>query len=269
MSGDSADLVADGYEAFYTAWGRSPTLRQIWRDHVTGADYPEEYAHISFVTAAQLSELTRSLSLSPGALLVDVACGAGGPGLWAAKQTGASLIGIDLAVAATERAAERAGPLGMEDASFQQGTFAATGLAAASADAVMSIDALQYVPDKSKAFAEVLRILRPGGRFAFVAFELDPARVAGLPFWEDPVADYRPALEAAGFTTLRYEQLLGWADQVAAGFDAILAQRAALEAELGTEAAAATVMEAAVTVELQPYCGHVFAVATLASRADL
>ena len=262
MAEDSADLVADGYEAFYAAWGRSPTLRQIWRDHVTGADYPEEFAHISFVTGAQLSVLTESLSLSSGAVLVDVACGAGGPGLWAAKQTGARLVGIDLAVAATERAAERAGPLGVEDATFRQGTFDATGLGAASADAVMSIDALQYVTDKAKALAEVARILRPGGRFAFVAFELDPARVAGLPFWEDPVADYRPALEAAGLTTIRYEQLAGWADQVAAGFGAILAQRDALEAEMGAEAAAATVMEAAVTIELRPYCGHVFAVAT-------
>jgi ubiquinone/menaquinone biosynthesis C-methylase UbiE len=38
---------------------------------------------------------------------------------------------------------------------------------------------LQYAPNKAQAFAEVARILRPGGRFAFVAFELDQSRVAG------------------------------------------------------------------------------------------
>jgi len=262
MSEGSLDLVASGYEAFYAAWGRSPTLRQIWREHVTGADYPEEFAHISFLTVAQLGVLTAALSLSAGQLLVDVACGAGGPGLWAAKQTGARLVGIDLSVVATERASECAGALGATDASFRQGMFAATGLGSGSADAVMSVDALQYVPDKSKALAEVARILRPGGRFAFVAFELDPARVAGLPIWQDPVPDYRPVLEVAGLTTVRYEQLPRWADQVAAGFGAVLAQRDALEAEMGPEAAAATVMEAAVTTELRPYCGHVFAVTT-------
>ena len=57
MSERAVKLVADGYEAFYAAWGQSPTLRQIWRDHVTGPDYPEEFAHISFVTATQLSAL--------------------------------------------------------------------------------------------------------------------------------------------------------------------------------------------------------------------
>jgi hypothetical protein len=35
-----------------------------------------------------------------------------------------------------------------------------------------------------------------------------------------------------------------------------------LEAELGGAAATATVMEAAVTTEIKPYCGHVLAVVT-------
>jgi ubiquinone/menaquinone biosynthesis C-methylase UbiE len=126
----------------------------------------------------------------------------------------------------------------------------------------MSVDALQYVPDKTKALTEVARILRPGGRFAFVAFELDPERVVGLPFWEDAVADYRPRLEQVGFDILRYEQIPNWADQVAAGFGAVLQKRDMLEAELGGAAATATVMEAAVTTEIKPYCGHVLAVVT-------
>jgi SAM-dependent methyltransferase len=147
-------------------------------------------------------------------------------------------------------------------ATFTQGTFEATGLESDSADAAMSVDALQYVPDKSKALAEVSRVLRPGGRFAFVAFELDSERVAGLPFWDDPVPDYRPRLESAGFEIVSYDQIPGWGDQVAAGFGAVLQQRDALETELGEAAAAATVMEAAVTIEIKPYCGHVLAVTT-------
>ena len=177
-------------------------------------------------------------------------------------ESGARLLGIDLSATAAKRAAERAGPLGMTGrATFRQGTFEATGLSAASADAVMSVDALQYAPDKTRALAEVARILRPGGRFAFVAFELDPDRVAGLPFWEDPVPNYRPLLEHVGFEVIRYEEIPNWPDQVAACFGAILAQRDALNAELGEAAAAVTIMEAAITTELKPYCGHVLAVA--------
>jgi SAM-dependent methyltransferase len=263
MSIDPSDLVASGYEAFYAAWGRSQTLRQIWREHVTGPDYPEEFAHISFLSLASLRSLAEGLALAPGDLLVDLACGVGGPSLWVAKEAGARLVGIDLAPMAAMRASERAGLLGMGGrATFRQGTFEATGLERASADAVMSVDALQYVPDKTKALAEVARVLRPGGRFALVAFELDSERVAGIPFWDDAVSDYRPRLESVGFDVNRYDQIPNWAKHVTAGFGTVLQERGALEAELGAAAAAAILMEAAVTIEIKPYCGHVLAVAT-------
>ena len=147
-------------------------------------------------------------------------------------------------------------------AEFRQGSFEQTGLAAGSADAVMTVDALQYAPSKAKALAEVARILRPGGRFAFVAFELDEPRVAGLGVWDDPVGDYRPVLAESGFDVLSYEQIPNWQDHVTAAFVAVVAQRETLEAELGEAAAAAVALEASITLELRPYCGHVLAVAT-------
>jgi len=259
---DADDLVASGYDSFYAAWGRSPTLRRIWREHVTGPDYPEEFAHISFLPMAQLRALTDGLNLRAEQLLVDLACGAGGPGLWAAKESGARLVGRDLSPVAAERATESAHALGMEGrAEFGQGSFEETGLESGSADAVMTVDALQYAPDKTKALTEVARILRRGGRFAFVAFELDAKRIVALPVWADPVGDYRPILDATGFEVLSYEQIPHWQDQVAAGFGAVVAERDALEAELGEAAAAATVTEASITLELRPYRGHVLAVA--------
>ena len=259
---DADDVIADGYDAFYESWDRSRTLRRIWRDHVTGPDYPEAFAHISFLSLAQLRALAGALHLVRDALLVDLACGAGGPGLWIARETGARLVGRDLSAVATRRAMERATALGMESqADFAVGSFERTGLATESADAVMTIDALQYAPDKAKAISETARILRHGGRFAFVAFELDVDRVAGLGLWEDPVGDYRPLLEDSGFEIASYEQLPGWDDLVAAGFGAVVSEQDALVAEMGEAAAAATVLEASITLELRPYCGHVFAVA--------
>jgi SAM-dependent methyltransferase len=259
---DTDDPVASGYDAFYAAWGRSPTLRRIWRDQVTGPDYPEEFAHISFLPLAQLQTLADGLNLAREQLLVDLACGAAGPSLWVAHRFGARLVGRDISAVAVERAKERAVVLGMEGrVDFAQGTFEHTGLPPESADAVMTIDALQYAPDKSKALIEVARILRPGRRFAFVAFELDAERIAGLPVWNDPVGDYRPLLAHAGFETLRYDQTPNWQEQVTAGFGAVVAEQATLEAELGRAAAAATVLEASLTLELQPYRGHVLAVA--------
>lgn len=257
---DANDRVARGYDAFYEAWGRSPTLRRIWREQVTGPDYPEEFAHISFLPLVLLRELAAGLNLAAEHVLVDLACGAGGPGLWVAKQAGARLVGRDLSSVAVERATERLAGLGMEGrAEFGQGSFDHTGLPSACADAVMTVDALQYAPNKKRALAEVARVLRPDGRFALVAFELDEEHVAGLDLWDDPVDDYRPLLEQAGFEILSYEQTPDWQAQVAGGFGAIVAEREALEAELGAAAAAATVLEASITLELRPYVGHVLA----------
>jgi cyclopropane fatty-acyl-phospholipid synthase-like methyltransferase len=259
---DPTDLVANGYDAFYGSWGRSPILAAIWRQHVTEADYPEEFSHISFLGLAQLCFLARGLELEAGQLLVDLACGAGGPGLWAAEHLGARLAGVDASGVAVERASERAAALGLGSrAVFTRGSFENTGLAAGSADGIMTVDALQYVPDKSRAITEVARVLRPGGRFGLVAFELDPERVAATPVWPDPVADYRPLLQQAGFDVLSYAQIPGWQDQVSAAFGEILDQRDALEAELGEAAAGALLLEASITLELQPYCGHVLGIA--------
>jgi SAM-dependent methyltransferase len=257
------DLIASGYDAFYAAWGSSPTLREIWREHVTGPDYPEEFAHISFMPLGALQTLTDGLSLIAGQTLVDLACGAGGPGLWAAKHSGARLVGRDLSPVAVARAGERVDAVGLAGrAEFAQGTFESTGVEASSADAVMTIDALQYAPDKRKALVEIARILRPGGRFGFVAFELDAERIAVMPgVWEDPVGDYRPLLVATGFDVLTYEQIPGWESHVADGFGAVVAQRDRLEAELGPAAAAAMLMEATLTLELEPYRGHVLSIA--------
>lgn len=52
------------------------------------------------------------------------------------------------------------------------------GLPTASPDAIVSIDALIFAPDKSAAIAELARVLRPGGRLAITTWDYhrQPAR---------------------------------------------------------------------------------------------
>jgi SAM-dependent methyltransferase len=259
---NALEMVASGYDALYSTWADSPTLGALWRQHVTGPDFPDDFRHISFLRLAELQSLRSALDLPPGSDLADLACGAGGPGLWVSQQTGARLTGIDLSAVAVERATARARELNIRAATFRQGTFERTGLDTASVDGVMSVDAIQYAPHIARSFAEIRRVLRPGGRLAFAAFELEASRVTGLPVWRDPVSDYRPLLEKGGFHVLRYDQLPGWRDQVMATFTAVIAARQVLETELGAAAAGALVAEASITVELQPYSGHVLAVAS-------
>ena len=53
------------------------------------------------------------LQVRPGEMLADLACGAGGPGLWMARETGALLTGVDPSPAGLAAARDRAaGALG-------------------------------------------------------------------------------------------------------------------------------------------------------------
>ncbi len=105
--------VLDGYDAVYDALPRSETFSRIWRASAYRGDFPAEFAHISFLTLGEGRRILQLLSIGEGDVLVDVACGAGGPGLWAAQQTGASLIGIDPSAAGLATARQRAGNVGL------------------------------------------------------------------------------------------------------------------------------------------------------------
>ena len=256
--------VLEGYDAVYDTLPRGETFSRLWRINAYCGDFPEQFAHIGFLTVSEARRLRGLLRIQPGEMLTDLACGTGGPGLWMARESGASLIGVDPSPAGLAAARQRAAAAGLADrARFQHGTFEHTNLAHGSAGAVMSIDALQYAPDKRAAFAEMARIMRPGARAGIVCFEVDPATVAGLPvLGVDPVADYRPLIAAAGLDVEAYEETPGWAERVHAAFSAIAASSGTLIAEMGEPTAQSILAEAAVTIQMKPYPSRIMAVAS-------
>ncbi len=127
----------------------------------------------------------------------------------------------------------------------------------------MSEDALQYAPDKRAAMIEGARVLRPGGRLVFTAYELEPDRAANLPILSlDPVESYRPALEDAGFEVDSYDEAPGWPEPMTAAYSAILGAREALTREMGEAAFGALSMEMSLTLQHRPYRRRVLVVAT-------
>jgi SAM-dependent methyltransferase len=256
--------VLEGYDAVYAALPRGEAFGRLWRMNAYHGAFPEQFAHIGFLTVDEGQRLRELLQIRPGQMLADLACGTGGPGLWMASESGALLTGVDPSAAGLAAARQRAIDTGLADrARFQHGAFEQTNLADAAADAVMTIDAFQYAPDKRAAFAELARILRPGGRAGIVCFEVDPAKVAGLPvFGVDPVADYRPLMATTGLTVEAYEETPGWQERVHAAFGAIAANSDTLTAEMGEQAAAGTIAEALLTLQVNPYPRRIMAVAS-------
>ncbi|MEV0621452.1 class I SAM-dependent methyltransferase [Nonomuraea sp. NPDC050404] len=244
MSGVAEERYAD----FYTRQLSSPTLLRIYQD-VYGADYPEELRPFGFVTRTDLARFTDLLALPPGALLVDLGCGRGGPGIEVARKAGARLLGLDPLESAVAGARRLAAELGFTEAEFGVGGFTETGLGEAACDAVLSVDALWMVWNKRAAFAEVARVLRPGGRLV-------------LSTWEPPYLDHAGMLEKAGFTVTAREETGRWLERQTEVYRRILLESPALESELGP-GAAVLLAEARDTPETLPTTPRIIVAATL------
>jgi cyclopropane fatty-acyl-phospholipid synthase-like methyltransferase len=156
------------FDVFHRALGRSPLLARIAAEAM-GDRYPSEVEPSSCASWWFLGQAVAGLRLRPGALLVDLGCGRGGPGIWVARAMSATLVGVDFSEEACRLAAERAGAFGLADrSSFRVAPLDRTGLPDGCADGLLSVDAL-YFADSAPALREVHRILVPGGRAVFTA----------------------------------------------------------------------------------------------------
>jgi SAM-dependent methyltransferase len=211
----------------------SEVRARIWR-RVYGVEYPSWADPFSYVSVTELRRFADELRVTRGQCLVDVGCGRGGPGLWVAAATGARLIGVDPDETALAAAWHRADEVGLGgQASFRRGSFADTGLPGGSAQAVMSVDALLFAPDKRAAAAELARILAPGGRLVLTSWDYH-RQPAGRP---PQVTDHRPLLDQAGFDVLGYAETEAWRERQEQTGRALFAAAADLAAESGDEVA--------------------------------
>ena len=124
-----------------------------------------------YVAAADLQlgcglpfEFTR---IQPGERVLDLGSGAGMDAFIAARHTGptGSVRGLDLSRAMVDRARINAQDVGANNVEFFQGDIESMPFEDASVDLVISNCTLNLVPDKAAAYAEIYRVIRPGGRF--------------------------------------------------------------------------------------------------------
>jgi SAM-dependent methyltransferase len=120
--------------------------------------------------AAQLTDRLLELArVAPGDRVLELACGAGGLGLAAARRADAVVVS-DVAPAMVEIAAARARERGVENIQTRVLDLDAIEQPDASYDVVLCREGFMFAADPSRAAQEIARVLRPGGRFALAVW---------------------------------------------------------------------------------------------------
>ena len=134
---------------------------------------------------ASTRDLAHAAGLTAGLKVLDVGCGIGGPARTLAAEFGCQVTGVDLTAEFVRAAQMLTARLGMAAVChFIEASATALLFPDHSFDVVWSQNMLMNVADKPAFFAEVARVLQPGGRFAFEAVLTGDGRAIHQPtFW--------------------------------------------------------------------------------------
>jgi len=156
--------------------------------------------------------------IQPGETVLDLGSGAGVDVFIAARQVGPTgkAIGVDMTPEMVWRARRTAEQSGIENVEFRLGEIEAMPVETESVDVVISNCVLNLVPDKNRAFKEIFRVVKPGGRIAIsdvISYGHIPKSIRqDAEAWAGCIAgavdqeDYLDIIRAAGFSNVRIEQ---------------------------------------------------------------
>jgi cyclopropane fatty-acyl-phospholipid synthase-like methyltransferase len=142
--------------------------------------------------------LIDKLRVEPGQRVLDLGCGNGRPALQLARRRGVEVIGITNSEHHLAQAVDRSRRT-TDRVAFQLADAMDLPFPPASFDAVLAIESVSLMPEPQRAFRQVARVLRPGGRLVLAGAVLSsPARGADEPF----LAEFCTLLKRPPFSTL-------------------------------------------------------------------
>jgi arsenite methyltransferase len=166
------DLLKSEIKKTYSSVSEEPGRDFIFptgRAWAEDLGYPDELANVpasaveSFAGVANPWTMGR---LAAGERVLDLGSGAGTDSLVAAQMVGADghVTGIDMTAAMLAKARAAAAEMGAANVDFVEAEAERLPFADASFDVVISNGVIDLIPDKDAVFAELYRVLAPGGR---------------------------------------------------------------------------------------------------------
>jgi ubiquinone/menaquinone biosynthesis C-methylase UbiE len=216
-------------------------LHQEWTGDRTVAAWRKWHAQIATFTRGATDGILGAAHLRPGMRVLDLASGVGDPALSIAEEVGPSgrVTATDLGPGMMSLAEELARKKGLTNIEFREASAEALPFASESYEVLTCRFGIMFFPDLHKALRECLRVLKPGGRAAFVAWgrKEQPffTTTAGIVLKHVPVPPPPPdpngpslfmfgerdrlrrALQAAGFSNVHEEDRIiagRWASSV-------------------------------------------------------
>ena len=136
--------------------------------NIMSDDYTQLHGYVSDADLGLGCGLpTQFAQIEPGDTVIDLGSGAGNDCFIARHEVGdtGKVIGIDFTDAMITKARENAEKRGFQNVEFRKGDIEKMPVSANLADVIVSNCVLNLVPNKANVFAEIFRVLKPGGHF--------------------------------------------------------------------------------------------------------
>ncbi len=167
----------------------------------------ESFAGVGYPHAAN--------AIRPGDTVLDIGSGSGTDVLFSSLRTGpkGKVFGLDITDAMIDKARANIEKMGTKNVKILKGDATKIPLDDASVDVVTSNGVLNLVPEKGKAFHEIYRVLKPGGKIQIsdIVVQNNVQKVCGLipQLWADCIGgaavegEYVRTIKEAGFEDVK------------------------------------------------------------------
>jgi arsenite methyltransferase len=158
------DVAVNPHGSYHFHTGR-PLARRLGYDETVVSRMPES----AIEAFAGVGNPFSQGPLRPGERIVDLGSGGGFDCFVAAEQigSGGQVVGVDMTEEMLQRSRAAATAMGLGSVEFRRGVIEDLPVETGWADVVISNGVINLCADKRRVFAEIMRVLRPGGRLQF------------------------------------------------------------------------------------------------------